>query len=138
MAEYARCRITIDCILQSSLDMYIALCNLHARLCKGERMTVWDFRGVKLRALDARLMEFATVQGASADDDGASLCELATAIADSMSHWNEIMRRVRVKDFATFEPADAGALAIESVFDHILDPHSLGVLIAAFELAATP
>jgi hypothetical protein len=97
-----------------------------------------DFRGARLRALDARLIEFTADARASSGDDGASLCELASAIAGSMSHWNEIMLRVRVGRSRAFEPALAGALAIESVFDEILDGPSLSVLIAAFELEVTP
>jgi hypothetical protein len=100
-----------------------------------------DFRGARLRALDARLIEFIADGGASAGGDGdggASLCELASAIAGSMSRWNQIMPRVRVERSSRFEPALAGSLAIESVFDGLLDGPSLGVLIAAFDLAVSP
>ena len=100
-----------------------------------------DSRGVRLRALDAKLLELsAHRRDASNDtaDDGGSLCDLAVAIARSMSEWNEIMPRIRLKRSSRFEPTLAGALTIESVFDALLDGPSLGVLLAAFELAATP
>ena len=102
---------------------------------------VSDSRGARLRALDARLIEFVADRRASSGgvgDDGASLCELAMAIAGSMSRWSQIMPRVLVERSSTFEPALAGGLAIESVFDGLLDGPSLGVLVAAFELAILP
>ena len=61
-----------------------------------------------------------------------------TAIAGSMSGWSQIMPRVLVERSSRFEPALAGSLAIESVFDGLLDGPSLGVLIAAFDLAVSP
>jgi hypothetical protein len=100
-----------------------------------------DTRGVRLRALDAKLLELSANGGdsaASVDDDGASLCDLAIAIARSMSEWNEILPATRLKRSSKFDPVVAGALAIESVFDTLLDGPSLGVLLAAFDLAATP
>ena len=100
-----------------------------------------DTRGVRLRALDAKLLELSAHGGDSADNvdrDGASLCDLAIAIARSMSEWNEIMPAIRLERSSKFEPGVAGAVAIESVFDSLLDGPSLGVLLAAFDLAATP
>ncbi len=96
-----------------------------------------DPRGARLRELDARLMEFAADRRVSGGEDGASLCELATAIAGSMSHWGQIMRRIGVERTRTFDPSVAGSLAIESVFDGLLDGPSLSVVAAAFELALT-
>jgi hypothetical protein len=104
-------------------------------------MIVLDSRGPRLRALDAMLLEFVAHRGPSPSgvgDDGASLCELAVAIAESMSSWSRIMSRVGVASSSTFEPALAGGLAIESVFDGLLDGPSLNLLIAAFDLAMTP
>ncbi len=100
-----------------------------------------DARGVRLRALDAKLYELSAHGGDSADrvdDDGASLCDLAGAIARSMSEWNEVIPAIRLRRSSKFDPVVAGALAIESVFDALLDGPSLGVLLAAFDLAATP
>ena len=99
-----------------------------------------DIRGARLRALDAKLLELSAHGGDSAesvDDDGASLCDLAIAIARSMYEWNEIIPAIRLERSSKFEPFVAGALAIESVFDALLDGPSLGVLLAAFDLAAT-
>ncbi len=83
-------------------------------------------------------MELAADGRAAHGEDGAALCELAVAIAGCMSDWDEIMPRVRVERSLVFDPAVAGGLAIESVFDDLLDGPSLGVLIAAFDLAITP
>jgi hypothetical protein len=104
-------------------------------------MIMSDSRGTRLHALDARLIELVADRRAAPrgiDEDGGALCELAVAIADSMAAWNEIMPRVRLAPSSRFEPIIAGGLAIESVFDALLDASSLSVLIAAFELAATP
>jgi hypothetical protein len=103
-------------------------------------MRTSDSRGARLRALDASLKEFVGAETASTGyaGDGAALCELGVAIADSMSLWNAILPRVRLERGSRFEPTVAGGLAIESVFDRLLDGPSLCVVIAAFELAATP
>ena len=98
-------------------------------------MILSDFRGARLRALDGRLVEFATDSEHAPGGDGASLCELAAAIAGSMSYWDEIMSYVAVEPPRMFDPEIAGILAIESVFDGLLDGPSLGLLVAAFELA---
>lgn len=103
-------------------------------------MILSDFRGARLRALDGRLVEFAIdSEGAPDDagDDGASLYELGTAIAGSMICWSEIMSHVAVERPRSFDPEVAGILVIESVFDELLDGPSLGLLIAAFELAVS-
>ncbi len=104
-------------------------------------MNVSDPRGVRLRALDASLLELLDDRSdspSSVNDEGEALCELAKAIADSMSAWNEIMPRLRLMRSSRFETAVAGGLAIETVFDGLLDRPSLGVLIAAFDLTETP
>ncbi len=104
-------------------------------------MVLADSRGARLRALDAKLLELSAHRRTSPDgidDDGGPLCYLATAIARSMSEWNEIMREMGVEKSSRLEPRVAGVLAIESVFDALLDGPSLGVLLAAFELEATP
>jgi hypothetical protein len=104
-------------------------------------MTLADPRGARLRVLDAKLLELSVHRLDSPDGpdtNGGALCDLAIAIAGSMSEWNEIMRGIRVERSSRFEPMVAGCLAIESVFDALLDGPSLGVLMAAFELAATP
>jgi hypothetical protein len=100
-----------------------------------------DPRGARLRALDAKLTEFTADRGArpdGADDHGEALCDLAAAIAVSMSSWARITPRIGVERSLRFEPRLAGLLTIESVFDPLLDGPSLGVLVAAFDLAATP
>jgi hypothetical protein len=104
-------------------------------------MAPFDPRGARLRSLDARLIDFVAERKScrqGAGDDGALLCELANAIADSMSHWGRIMARVEVIPPSIFDSALAGALAIECVFDGLLDGPSLAVLKAAFELATSP
>ena len=103
-------------------------------------MSLSDFRGARLRALDVRLGELigdGTTSPCDVDDQAEALCDLAAAIAGSMSSWNEVMRRVSVEPSSPFEPRLAGLLTIESVFDALLDGPSLAVLTAAYELAAT-
>ena len=83
-----------------------------------------DQRGARLRTLDAKLLELSAQPGRSPDavtDEGGALCELAIAIAGSMSAWNEIMARTPLKQFAKFDPIVAGGLTIEGVFDGLLD-----------------
>ena len=100
-------------------------------------MILPDLRGARLRALDARLVEFTADSEQAHGGDGASLCKLGTAIAHSMSRWNELMPRIALARSRRFDPEVAGAMVIESVFDELLDGPSLGLLIAAFELAVS-
>lgn len=96
-----------------------------------------DSRGARLRAFDAKLIEFVTDSEHAHGDGGASLCELAKVIASSMARWKKIMPRIALVRPGRFDAEMAGALAIESVFDELLDEPSLGLLVAAFELAVS-
>jgi hypothetical protein len=141
MVKYARPRIKGNCILQCPLNWYIALCDYLSGFFWGSWMDSRDFHGAQLHALDAHLAEFSDSRRgvlSSDEEDGSSLCELARSIARSMSRWGEIMLSVDIKLSSGFDPAMAGRLVIEAVFDELLDGESLGLLDAALQLAMSP
>ena len=99
-----------------------------------------DPRGASLHAFDAQAALLANERAATVEAgrfearrENAALDELARSIAQATTQWRDLDRPL---DLATpYDPARAGELILETVFDEILDPAAWRVLAAALALA---
>ena len=101
-----------------------------------------DSRGDRLRSFDRFAAEFKSgcladfeTEGDVADKDVQRLADLAESMVGQVADWAEAVGGLAVARCQPIEPALAGRLILESVFDAALTPSALRVLAAALDLA---
>ena len=101
-----------------------------------------DIRGDCLRSFDSFAAEFKTecltrfeAGGAVAEAEIERLTGLADSLAGQVTAWARAVDGFEAAGSGPIQPAQAGRLVIESVFDVALTGPALRLLGAAFELA---